>query len=900
MPPGTRIGSFEIVGALGAGGMGEVYRATDTNLKREVAIKVLPQAVAEDGERLARFQREAELLAALNHPNIAHVFGQDRSPGITALVMELVEGPTLADRIREVQRTSSCLPVTEALTIAKQIAEALVAAHEKGIIHRDLKPANIKVRPDGTVKVLDFGLAKAMEVPGQSSGIEATSSPTITDHATQAGMILGTAAYMSPEQASGKPTDRRTDLWSFGVVLYEMLTARQMFEGETGWHVRAAVLTQPPDWTALPPDTPSAIRRLLRRSVEKDRRLRLSDAGDAVLEIADALSGTDEAPALPAAVPSPRRRVLPLAFALTAGAVLASLATWTLTRSAVPEVSRFAIVPPDPLALAIQGGDRDIAISPDGAYIAYRAGSGRGQLAVRRQDQIDATVLPGIMPARAPFFSPDGQWIGFFDLGELKKVATTGGPSDTITTFTAAARGASWVDEHTIIVATADPATGLLSVPVNGGEPTVLTRADAAQLEGDHLFPSVLPGGRAVLFTITARPIENSQVAVLDLTSGRRKTLIRGGSQAEYVSTGHLVFASKGRLEAVRFDLSRLEVVGEPVTMLDEVMMSSLSGAANFAVSQTGTLVYVPGSGDRQEASRHLVWVDRQGRQEPIAAPPRPYTIPRLAPDGRRIAFDSRDQEFDLWTWDLARKTTTRATFDPGLDIQPAWSSDGRRLIFSSARAGASNLYWRAADGSGEDHRLTTSANPQVATAATPDGVYVIGSEVFPKTGNDVMQFKWSGAPSEPLVQTPFQEYNAELAPGGRFLAYQSNESGQFEIYVRPYPRVTDGRWQVSSSGGVMPAWSPDGGELFFVDNTDALISVPVQTTGPTFSAGEPTKVFDTKFAMPTTARTYDVSRDGQRFLTIQNRTAGDTATPASIAVVLNWFVELKRLLPSP
>jgi eukaryotic-like serine/threonine-protein kinase len=905
---GTRLGPYEILSAIGAGGMGEVYCARDTKLNRGVAIKVLPESLATDPERLARFSREAQVLAALNHPNIAHIHGFEDSTGVPALVMELVEGPTLADRVAR-----GPIPIDEALPIAKQIAEALEAAHEQGIIHRDLKPANIKVRADGTVKVLDFGLAKALDPVAASEAAAAlTNSPTITSPAlTARGVILGTAAYMSPEQAKGRPADKRSDVWAFGAVLYELLTGRRAFTGEGVSDTLAHILMTEPDWTALPANTPAGIRQLLRRCLEKDRKRRLADAADARLEIEDALASPTVETAAPGTAQSRRVAAAPIVLALAGGALIASLGTWAATRP-VPQApvlpSRFAIEPPPAQSLFVSSFDRDLALSPDARYLVYRTGGtgNGGPLMVRAIDVLDAQPLTGITNARIPFFSPDSRWIGFFDLDELKKVPVTGGPAITICRFTGPGpRGASWGDDNTIVFATNDRKTGLLRVSADGGEPTVLTTPDAKQHEEDHLFPSVLPRGRGVLFTITTGQVETAQVAVLDLKTGKRKTLIPGGSAAEYVDSstgsgqpGYLVYAVAGTLRAVRFDLERLEVLSDPARAVEYVMVGS-NGAANYAVSRSGTLVYAPGGA----AARSLVWVDRQGHETPLKTPPRAYAIPRLSPDGTRVALDIRDQENDIWIWNLTRETLTRLTSDPGNDAEPVWTPDGQRLLFSSTRTGVSDLYWQAADGTGTADRLTnTSINP---TSVTPDGTRVIGSDTPPTTQWDVVVFpllspaRHAGpGPSsvKPLIQSPFTERNAEISPDGRFLAYESNESGRNEIYVRPFPEVERGRWQVSTGGGTQAAWARNGRELFYLDGSSRLTTVPVQTTGATFSAGNPARVFDRAYAMPVGFRTYDVSPDGQRFLMIKD---DQNATAAAIVVVLNWQEGLKRLVPT-
>jgi len=909
LTPGTRLGPYEILSALGAGGMGEVYRATDTNLKRQVAIKVLPAVVSSDPDRLARFQREAEVLAALNHPNIAHIHGLEKADGTIALVMELVEGPTLADRIAQ-----GAIPPGDALPIAKQIAEALEAAHEQGIVHRDLKPANIKVRPDGAVKVLDFGLAKAMEPTGATVS-SVSMSPTITTPAmTQAGMILGTAAYMSPEQVRGTAVDKRADLWAFGVVLFEMLTGKRLFEGATISDTLASVLKTDPDWIALPEQLPASIRRLLRRCLEKDRKRRLADAGDARLEIDDALS----APAADSEhAVAPSRRVTPVGIAaIAAGVLVTALVMWAVTRptaSTPLQPSRFVIVPPAAQALAFSGFERDLAISPDGSRLVYTGGP-QAQLMVRAIDQLDVQVVAGITFAYAPFISPDGRWIGFFTVGgnaELKKVSITGGAPITVCRVNGRALGASWAADETIVFATNDSSTGLLRVQAGGGEPTVLTTPDAAKGESDHVFPSVLPGGRGVLFTITAPDgPANSQIAVLDFQTGRRTTLIRGANHAEYLETGHLVYAVAGTLRAVRFDLRTLTVRGDPVPVVEQVQALA-TGATNFSISQRGTLAYVPGgTGTVSGASRSLTWVTRQGIEESIPAPVRAYLHLRLSPDGTRIALDIQDQDQDIWTWDLARRALDRLTVGPDPELFPVWTPDGQRLVYTSLRGGP-GMYWQQADGSGAPERLTTSITVQVPYSISSDGTRLVFGKVIPNSGREIWLMTLphstplgSGAPrTVPLLQKPsFNQMNSEISPDGRWLAYQSNESSQDEIYVRPFPAVNDGRWPVSIDGGAQPVWARNGQELFYRHGS-TVMSVPVHTTTTTFSAGTPMRLFEGRYLSPPqglSGRTYDVSRDGQRFLMIKDAPAGDPkATPATMVVVLNWFEELKARVPA-
>jgi serine/threonine-protein kinase len=895
---GSRLGSYEIIAAIGAGGMGEVYRATDTKLGREVALKVLPDALAHDPERLARFEREAHLLASLNHPYIAQIYGVEDSTGTLALVMELVEGPTLADRI-----TQGPISLDEALPIAKQIAEALEAAHEQGIIHRDLKPANIKVRADGTVKVLDFGLAKAFD-PTASSGTGATMSPTLSVHATQAGIILGTAAYMAPEQARGKAADKRADVWAFGCVLYEMLTGRRAFDGDDFSTTLAAVLKTDPDWSALPEAVPPSLRRLLGRCLRKDPKDRLQSIGDARVEIADLLSGVSEpAAGTPIVAARPLRRVaIPVATLLVGSLVTAAIFSLA-PRSTVarPAVSRLYITSPTTGVLSMDGTSRDIAITPDGSRVVYVGANGTS-LFVRPLDQLESTTLVRGGAPRHPFVSPDGQWVGYFDGGyTMKKVPITGGPAALVAQLNNTTRGATWASDGTIIFGTASPTIGLLRVSSEGGEQTVLTRQDHAHGEANHWWPETLPGGQAVLYTVTATTggLDAASIAVLDLRSGRSTILLRGGNDAQYLPSGHLVYAAAGTLRAVGFDLARL-TVGSSMSIVPQVLTTP-AGAVEAGLARNGTLVYVTG-GAGIDSGRILVWVDRQGRETPIGAPPRLYYAPRVSPDGMRIAMAAVDQKPDIWLWDLARATLTRVTSDASLNALPLWMPDGRRVVFSSNRGGAiNNLYRQAADGIGPVERMTESADRQYASAVSPDGAQLVFTQVSPTTGEDVMALPLD-APRQvlPLVQTPFDERNGIVSPDGRWLAYEANDTGAFEIYVRPFPDVSRERWQVSTSGGTQPLWARSAQELFYFLPGGALMRVGV-ARGPAWMPSAPTKVLEAHYVVSANGvfyRNYDIAADGQRFLMMKAAGSDATGAPPQIVVVQHFDEELKRLVP--
>ncbi len=905
LAPGSRVGPYDVIALIGEGGMGKVWRARHRALGREDALKVLPEAFASDADRVARFEREAQVLASLNHPNIAHVYGLEHIDGANALVMELVDGPTLADRLAR-----GAMPIAEVLPIAMQIAEALEAAHERGIVHRDLKPANVKLRSDGVVKVLDFGLAKTADAV--SPNVDTSAAPTITAPATQLGLVLGTPPYMAPEQAQGKPVDKVADVWAFGVVLYEMLTGRRAFEADDVSTTIARVIEREPNWDALPAHTPLSIRQLLRRCVEKDRRRRLRDIGEARIAIEDHLTrgavSSSERDVSPRVFRSRRSMVGIGAAMFLAGAIVAIIAAVVWRReppASGAQAAQFTIVPPLSQSMSINGLDRDLAVSPDGRFVVYVGGVGR-QLLVRTIDRLEATPLAGVSSARMPFVSADGRWIGFFESSELKKVPIAGGPPVSLTRYEQGPRGAILTSDGTLVFATSDPSTGLLALPQGAAEPRVLTKPETARGERDHLFPAMLPGDRDVLFTVIGDgAIDTAQIALLNLDTGERSTLIRGGTHAQYVelpgaaSQGYIVYVADGTLRAVRFDPVKRQVLGDPVSVVERVMTMG-SGAAQFAVSRQGTLVYVSGSG-QIGANRSFVWRTRSGGEEPINAPVRAYTHPRISPDGTRIAVDVFDQEQDIWIWDVRREALTRLTFDPALETYPTWTPDSRRIIFFSTRTGVPNVYWQPADGAGPLEALTRDTSSQFPYSVTPDGTGLIHSQRTTKSGSDLslLRLDRQGQPVTPLVATTFEELNGEIAPDGHWLAYQSNESGRNEVYVRPFPNVDSGRAQVSTTGGTQPLWSHSGSELFFIDGSNSLMGVTVRTT-PAFSASNPHRIFGLDARYYTgPGRSYDVSSDGQRFLFIRTTVPNDQAAASTnMVVVLNWFDELKRLLP--
>jgi eukaryotic-like serine/threonine-protein kinase len=884
---GTRLGPYEVLSAIGAGGMGEVYKAHDTKLGRDVAIKVLPEAFAHDPERLSRFQREAKMLASLNHPNIATIHGLEQSNGTSYLVMELVAGETLAERIKR----EGALPLEEALATCKQIAEALEAAHEKGIIHRDLKPANVKVTPEGKVKVLDFGLAKAFA--GDATDVNPSQSPTLSAAATMQGVILGTAAYMSPEQARGKAVDKRTDIWAFGCVLYELLSGKQAFEGETVTEILAAVLKGEPDWQALPPATRAQIRSLLRRCLQKDKTLRVRDAGDARIEIHEALTAPGAEPRV-AGVTHPVagwRRAAVLGLATGGLLALGGVTAWYLKPSSRPLGQS-----PAHLIVALPPGDQltpgslPMEISADGtelAYVAFRGGVLR--LYLRALDNPDAKAIPGTEGASNPFLSPDGRWVGFFAQGKLKKVSIDGGAPITLCDG-GVGGGASWGADDTIVFSRATD-SGLWRIPAAGGQPQVLTTPDPAKGEYSHRYPQFLPGGKGVVFTsLSGFGWDESRIELLRLDTKERRVLVRGGHTGRFVPSGHLIYYRAGSLLAVPFDLARLDVTSAaPVTIASGVRQSSGTTGGDYSISSGGTLVYVPAS-PRQFESQ-LVWVDRQGKVQPIPAPLRAYSSPALSRDGKQVVVTITSDTEQLWTYDLSRGNLTQLTSEQGSSRDAVWTPDGKRVAYRSNRAGKWNLFWRPSDGSGPEERLTTSDNNQIPGSFSPDGQLLAFDEANRTTGFDTWVVRLSDHRAQPFVPTPADKELPQFSPDGRWLAYMSDESGGFEVYVQPYPGP-GGKWRVSVGGGARPRWNPNGRELLYV-NGDKVMAVDI-VTSPSFYAGTPKMLFGDQ---DLTNTSFDVSPDGQRFLMVKG---GEQATSATqINVVLNWFEELKQKVPT-
>ena len=892
LSPGTRLGHYDVTALIGEGGMGQVWQATDTQLNRQVALKILSDAFADDPDRLARFQREAQVLASLNHPNIAAIHGIEEAEGTRALVLELVEGPTLADRIAQ-----GPIPIDEALPIAKQIAEALEAAHEAGVIHRDLKPANIKVRDDGTVKVLDFGLAKALD---PAPGGDPSQSPTLTAAATQMGVIIGTAAYMSPEQAAGRTVDQRGDIWSFGVVLFEMLAGQRVFTGDVS-HVLASVLKTDPDWKTLPQATPAPLRRLMRRCLVRDPKRRLRDIGEARIGVEEAASAPSDT-GIVASVSTTQlhawQRPVPAAIGLLAAVAISSLVVWSLVRPGpmIPaEVTHFAV--------PVEGGHEmylgecpRLSLSPDGRTLAYVAA---GQLHLRALGSLDSAAMAGTVDAESPFFSPDGRSVGFVQDGDLKSVSVDGGP---ITEIAGAGSsgyscaGASWSPDGTIVYRPAGSRV-LFSVPAVGGTPQPLTTIRDAAVESFHIWPQLIDGGRRLLFTIIGPTgvWEDAQIVVEDLQTGERTTLVEQGTYGRYVPTGHVVYATvSGTLFAVPYDLTDGALTGDRSPVMSGVRVAGWGGAASFAVSEAGTAAFVHGS---TQARQLLWWVDREGRRIRQIGSPLSSFFLDLSPDGRTLAADIQlPTNSDVWLIDTATGERDRFTFDPGFNGTPAWSPDGRRVAyvtFGTDGNGGAAIEVQEADGGGQAAALYTpeALTDLFAWSWSPDGWLAFYEA---EAGDNNIYALQVDDPEKRLgvAVSAADETGPHLSPDGRWLAYESNETGRSEVFVVSFPEV--GRTQqLTTEGGGYPRWSAAGDELFFWRDTTLMVSEV--TSGESFSAGPPRPLFDAPDITGDNA--YDVAPDGQRFLLALKN---PDSPVGEIHVILNWTQDLLERVPIP
>ena len=874
LAPSARLGPYEILSSIGAGGMGEVYRARDTKLGRDVAIKVLPDAFAHDTERMARFEREAQVLASLNHPNIAAIYELEESGDVRALAMELVDGPTLADRIAQ-----GPLPLDEALDVARQIADGVEYAHEKGVIHRDLKPANIKLTADGTVKLLDFGLAKAVDEPGPQGNPSV--SPTLTMQSTRLGVILGTAAYMSPEQASGKPVDRRSDIWSFGVVLWEMLSGSRLFDGETVSHTLADVLRGEIDVNKLPVGTPFVIRELVGRCLDRDMKTRLRDIGEARIAIQKYRANPLE-PGVSERVVTRHERRERLAWIAVCGLLLATLA-FVYYRPAAKEarILKLSLLPPEK---AVFFGPP--AVSPDGRHVAFAATAGdKTQLWVRDLDSLAARPLPGTEGAINPFWSPDNRFIAFFAGGKLKKVEVVGGPAQTLCDA-AAGRGGTW-NRTGVIVFTPGILDSLYRVPAAGGNATPLIALDQSLGEDSLRCPWFLPDGRHFLYTARDADQEKSTIYVGDLESKQKRRILNANSNAVYAPPGFVVFLRERTLMAQPFDAGSAQTTGDPFPIAENVDFISAYGGF-FSVSQNGVLAYLSSSAG---SNVQLNWFDRGGKPLGAVGAPGNLFSASISPDGSTVAVARSDPQMstgDIWLHDLARGATSRFTFGPKINGSPVWSPDGSRIVFGSTRDGTFRLYVKPTGGAGKEELLSNLRG--LPSDWSRDGRFIVSSQ-FGTKGYDIWVLPISGdrplVPGKPFpfLQTEFNERWAKLSPDSQWVAYTSNESGQNEVYVQTFPSP-GGKSQISTGGGSRPVWRRDGRELFYIAADGKLMAVEVKL-GSKLEAGAPKPLFDTRLGNGP----FDISPDGRRFL-LANPSEDAGRTP--MTVVVNWTSQVK------
>jgi Tol biopolymer transport system component len=904
--PGQQFLHYRLIEKIGEGGMGVVWRALDTSLGREVAIKVLPDVFSQDPERLARFKREAQLLAALSHPNIGAIYGLEQIEDASFLALELVEGDDLSKRIG-----AGRVPPEESIEIALQIASALEEAHEKGIVHRDLKPGNIKLDAEGRVKVLDFGLAKALSPSEAASGSEGglSLSPTLTSAGTRAGVILGTAGYMSPEQARGKTVDRRSDIWAFGVILFEMLTGEKMFTGETVTDVIAQVVTREPDWDKLPAETPVALRRVLRRCLQKDRRRRLRDVGDAALELRGEF-GEEEAPAatesVATAMPTSSRRFVWLlgAAALALGAVLGGVAGLGLRGDAAETPATWTNLAP-PTGVEVDYG-RLIELSPDGrrvVFVATPPGGDEKMLWVRDLDSEVARQLEGTEGADQPFWSPDSRSIGYFAKRMLRTISADGGPSTPLDDVGDTPRGGCWGPDGSILYGP-DWSQPLYRVPATGGTPRAITELSQDRLELSHRWPHMLPDGKHFLYyavstypslnPVNPSEVDKSGLYLGSLDGGETRLVQTARSRATYVD-GQLFFVDDNVLRARPFDLKSLSFSGEAVTIAENVTQSadSLWGGALFSASDTGNLLFVRGARETRALTR-ILSVDRQGQTIETLADVQPYNDLRLSSDDRKLAVTIGDPS-DVWIFDLVRDVSTRFTFDPGNDEAAIWSPNDESVVFSSSRIipgqqfTPGNLFRKDASGSSaEEHLPVEERNPALTPSdCSPDGTTLALTAFSPRTGGDILLYSFETGELKPWLASPGDEQRAVFSPDGRWVAFESDETGGYEIYVTAFSGM-GGKWQVSNGGGDMPKWRADGQELFYTTPNDEMMAVPVETDG-TFRSGTPVKLFDAppilRFGV---APTWDVSSDGERFFFLAPED-DRLPEPGTVTLVQGW-----------
>ncbi len=885
---GGQLGSYEIVSPLGTGAMSEVYRAKDTQLGRDVAIKVLPDAFSKEPDRLERFQREAQLLASLNHPNIASIYGIEKWGDVRFLVLELIPGLTLAEKI-----SSGPLPLREALEIFRQVSEALEAAHGKGIIHRDLKPANMKITPDGRVKLLDFGLAKSQATLSHGD----VARETATYNGISEGLILGTPAYMSPEQARGRTLDKRTDIWAFGCCLYEALSGQHPFDKATSSDTIVAILSNDPDWPPLDRNTPPSIQRLVRRCLQKDLDRRLHDIADARIELVDALDASPDESVAEVGGPL-KKRALPWVLAGIMAIAALTTALWSARQDARvgdSRLMRFMVTLPATAPMSLGSGS-SIAISPDGMRVAYVASQGgKSEIYLRTMDQLRARPIAGTDNGSSPFFSWDGRSLGFFSEGKLRTISTMGGAIQTLDD-SPNPRGASWGRDGRIIFS---PLTigGLRTVTADGGTSLPLTDPSPERNDKSHRWPQVLPDGKWVMYTVWTG--DSFRIEAMSPDTQERRILIDDGFFARFAPSGHLLFARNETLMAVPFDDRKLEPLGPQVTVLESIETDTKSGAAFYSFSDNGTLVFVSGESGSvaPEGTATLLRVDRQGNAYPLTEARRGVNLPRLSPDGNRLLVTIQEPEksSDVWVFDRGRDTMTRISFQ-GFSGSAIWSPDGTRVTFASNRGESFDLYWKPADGSGEAEPLLTRPEPQFPSSWSPDGRFLAYVELDSTSLFDIWILPMEGdREPRPFADTEYNEGGAVFSPGGNWLAYVSNESGQDEVYVRAFPGP-GGKMQISGGGGNEPVWASNGRELFY-RNQDLMMVVNITSEEP-FQASRPQPLFEASYDDAGVAsRGYDITPDGQSFIVVRSER---DSVATQVHVTLNWFAELKRRAPVP
>lgn len=901
---GKQISHYKIIERVGAGGMGEVYRARDTRLGRDVAIKVLPSHFAADDQLRRRFEREARAISSLSHPHICAIYDIGHEDGINFLVLEYVVGETLA-----VHLAKGAMAMDRVLRYAIEIAQALDHAHRHDIVHRDLKPANIILTRSG-IKLLDFGLAKFQASPSRG-GVIVSSAPTESAELTGKGTIIGTLQYMAPEQLEGREADGRTDIFAFGAVIYEMATGRKAFAGKSQASLIAAILrVEPRPMSELQPVAPPALERVVKTCLAKDPDERWQTAHDLMLELRWIADGVSESQGVVSVTRrSAKRERLLWVAALLATTLIVGVTAWLLTRapaSTARPLARFALELPSNLRLS-KDERPVIALSPDGKSLVYALTNGTTtQLYVRQLDQLESSPIPGTQGARGPFFSPDSQWIGFYASGRLKKVSVLGDAPIVICPMPPVMHGASWGADDTIFYNPAH-SWGIFKVSASGGDPQPVTTPDRSKDEMGHYWPQVLPGGKAILFTIgTREEFDDARIVVRSLDTGDQKVLNVRGAHGRYLATGHLVYARAGALLAVPFNLSRLEVEGTPVPVVEGVKVDPRSGAANFSFSNAGSLLYVSGKSDANE--RDLVWVDRRGQVQPVMPTRHAFQHPSLSPDGQRLAISIDGVTQNIWVYDLKGGILTKMSFDQ--DWGPVWKPpDGSRIAYTSGKIMTPPaIAWRPADRSGEEEQLVAGAHPVFTGSVSPDGKVLAYTEFFDEiiakdlsdrrtTGVDILLLRLDGERKpERFLHTRFDEFGPEFSPDGRWLAYVSNESGRNEVYVMTFPGPGPKR-PVSTAGGTSPRWARNGKELFYRSGNKMMaVSVSLR---PEFKASPPQVLFEGDYlelGQPDSPRNYDVTPDGQRFIMIKSHDG--PSAPSQLIVALEWFNDLRRRVP--